>query len=295
MRKAFLASVLMIAAATVFGQVSSKWQAVPVKADGKTNEWARPFDYYDNVTKMMFAVTNDDKNIYLCFESIEPTTHLKMMQAGITVTLNAKGKTKHRASISYPVMDNKGKPITPAGMAPGQRIDRAHGQALFLLTNKTILTEGFATKNGVLDMHDSLGVNAGLRWDSTNKMVYEIVIPLTEFYGAGYTPEELTKDLALTVEVNAMERPNFSPGGKAGDDMVNTSGVAGQNYGGMNSPNGIGAQNGTMGQGGMMGQPGAVGQPNTQMNRPDYPAPMERNVLYEKSTLKEKVTLAKKK
>jgi hypothetical protein len=300
MKKAFLVLMLLGLYAMAFAQVTPKWTSRPVKADGKTNEWQRPFDNYDNTTKLMFSVTFDSKNLYLCFESADPTTHIKVMRAGLTVTLTAKGKEKHRGVITYPALDNKGKPIAPTGLVPGQKIDLAAAHALFVLNNNSINADGFATKNGIVNMNDTLGVHAGIRWDSTNKMVYEVVIPFSEFYGAGFAPEELGKEITMTVEINAMERPNFSPGGSAGDDMINTNGVAGQQYGGMNSPGAMGSQ-GTMGQGGMgqqggmMGQPGAVGQPNTQMNRPDYPTPMERNVLYEKASFKEKFILAKKK
>ena len=297
MRKVFILMALLSISAVAMGQVVAKYTGTPVKADGKTNEWKRPFDYYDNSTKLMFSVTNDDNNLYLCFESSDPSTHLKVMRAGITVELSSKGKVKRRASVTYPELDKKGKPAAPSGLVPGQKIDMAQAHALFVLNSTNLLLDGFATKNGAQPMKDSLGVHAGMRWDSTNKMVYELVIPYNAFYGANFAPEELGKEITLSVSVNAMERPNFSPGGSAGEDMVNTSGLPNQQYGTNNQPGSAGQNSisGPMGQGGMMGQPGAMGQPNTTMNRPDYPPAMERNVLYERSAFKEKFTLAKKK
>lgn len=288
MKKLVSVCILLSIAATTLGQAASKWAAKPVKADGRSAEWVHPFDYYDKETKLTFSITNDEDNLYLCFESSDIGTHLKIKKAGITVTLSGKGKERYQGAITYPVIDKK-NPTQQNGEVPGQKIDLYKANAVFVLTNKNIKASGFATKNGLLSMGDTTGLHTGIRWDSTNKMVYEIAIPFTELFGVGYNPALLNNDINLSVEVSGMEQPNFSPGGKASDDMGTTQGVN-QNYGGpAQQPNGMG--NGSMaGPGG-----GMMGQPNTTMNRPDYPPPMQRDALYEKASFKEKFKPAKKK
>lgn len=63
----------------------SKWQANKIIIDGNDTEWKQPFGLFDNKSRLVFALTNDNKNIYLCFTDNEEMKAEKLMKAGWTL------------------------------------------------------------------------------------------------------------------------------------------------------------------------------------------------------------------
>src|SRR5690349_4096168 len=82
---------------------TSKWVQQPVVADGESNEWQQPLNFYDDKTKLLFAIANDSSNMYFCFESKDPLNQMKLMRAGMKITLTSKGKIKREATIEFPM------------------------------------------------------------------------------------------------------------------------------------------------------------------------------------------------
>src|SRR5437899_1407063 len=59
------------------------WQSVPVKADGNSREWPNPLKYYDRTTKLLYTVSNDLENLYVCVRSGEEPMQMKILRSGI--------------------------------------------------------------------------------------------------------------------------------------------------------------------------------------------------------------------
>src|SRR5690349_1444958 len=100
--------ILLLAGAYVNANAQSdvataKWMQQSVKIDGKLMEWQQPLNFYDDETKLLFDIANDSNNIYLSFESKEEIDQMKLMRAGMKITLSTKGKSKHEASVIYPL------------------------------------------------------------------------------------------------------------------------------------------------------------------------------------------------
>lgn len=97
MIKQFLTSVLLFVSIFSFAQsdiLKSNRIASVIKIDGDASEWHLPLRFYDNSTKLFFDFSNDDNNLYLCFQSKDDAEQMKIMRAGITITLSTKGKGK---------------------------------------------------------------------------------------------------------------------------------------------------------------------------------------------------------
>src|ERR1700759_2430565 len=90
---------------------TAKWMTQPVIIDGQNTEWGQSLNFYDEDTKLSFALGNDSNNIYLCFESESGPNQMKVTRAGMNITLSAKGKTKHEVSIAYPLPQKEQEPI----------------------------------------------------------------------------------------------------------------------------------------------------------------------------------------
>ena len=186
--------------------MKATWVSSPIKADGKPGDWTQPLKYFDDVTKLFFGFANDDKNIYLCFQTSEEANLAKITKAGMKIYLSAKGKSKHKVTISYPL------PVKdePTSQEPSKNNDHKASQAErknnFLVANSMMEVKGFTSRDGVIPINDSSGINAAVNWDEAGKLTYEIAIPFKELFGSDFTKEDLLNDLSLTAEVNALSR-----------------------------------------------------------------------------------------
>ncbi len=219
--------ILLLAGAYVNATAQSdvataKWMQQPVKVDGKLAEWQQPLNFYDSDTKLLFDIANDSNNIYLCFESKEEIDQMKLMRAGMKITLSTKGKSKHEASVMYPLSQsnspqsaaNKAVDTANEPMSEAQRVhDLSSFRAHFLQQHTTMKVQGFATVNGDIPVTDTSGITAAINWDNESNLVYEIAIPKKEFWGADFAAKEALGDITLSVEINGLPRSS-SPGGE---------------------------------------------------------------------------------
>jgi hypothetical protein len=276
MLKLFFTMSLAITAGSVFAQDDAGkavWAATEIKADGNIKEWPQPLHYYDSDTKLFFAFANDDKNIYICLQTNDDVTQAKIMRAGMSVTISAKAGGKHKATIDFPLAKQSAEEEAPAAYGAQKKFDRGDMRNNFLLQHTMMEIKGFTGRDGMVSIHDSSGINAGINWDEQNKMSYEMVIPLSAFYGAGYTEEDLLKEIAVAIEINAMSKQgNGGSGGRSYSGGGGHMGGGGRMGGGQRGGNGAGRDE---------------TDPSSQNNN-------ARASLYEKNKLKAKFTLSKK-
>src|SRR5882757_1216273 len=244
-KKIVTIGLLFIAGNAVAQSDVAKANWAPImKVDGSADEWSQPLRFYDNDSKLFYSFVNDDKNLYLCFETDDEINQAKIMRAGIKVSLSVKGKDKHKVSIDFPIVEKaKDAPAEEKVKVPGQKFDRGDFKTAFLLHHTTMEIKGFATKDGVISTNDSSGINAAINWDATNKFIYEVVIPLKELYGAGYTADDIAKDISLTAEINAVKK------GDDGDKSYSGKGGGGNRMGGGRMGGGGGRMGGGRGGG----------------------------------------------
>jgi hypothetical protein len=258
--------VLMFFSAISFGQdeiARSSWITSPVKIDGKPQEWKLPLRYYDAVTKLFFAFANDDKNLYVCFQAPDEMTQVKIMRAGIEVYLSVKGK--HKVSVTFPLAQQTVPAASQNDNNVQQNQDRKNQRTSFILQSTLMEVKGFQTKNGFIPINDSSGINAAINWDENDKLTYEISIPLKEWFGINYTVADISKDITLDIEINAVK---WHPGG------------GGNGYSGRGRRAGGGGR-------------GMNHERNTNAEEENSSLPGENKWnIFEKSKLKEKFTLA---
>lgn len=301
-----------------FSQTTTQSKRVikPVTVDGSAREWINPFGLYEAKTKLMFAIANNDSSLYLCFQCPDLVNQDKIMKAGMEVSIIRKGKSKLNASVQFPLKKNvKGEKIEDIYVENLGGIDGIKSN--FLLNNYVMLTNGFSKQNGTFPVKESKGILIAMNWDSTNTLVYEMAIPLSELFGNGFAAEELTKELTLGVELFAVQRPAEMD--NANISSLNTNNAASvvngggmQTYGGMGNGTGGGMQN-TGSMGGMnsmngmnsMGGMGMNGYPNNSMagmsgiqnngagwDGSTVPQYQDLSALFERTEMKQKFLLS---
>ncbi|MFT3678802.1 MAG: hypothetical protein QM791_00930 [Ferruginibacter sp.] len=281
MIKGITASLFVLFINTAFAQddaAKSNWATAPVKVDGDSREWVQPFKYYDATTKLFFAFANDDQNLYLCFQVPNEAEQIKIMRAGMEVTITARGKKKIKGTLTYPFLQEND---TLPGEQPGkdEKTGNDHKWQTGIKGDHSkwkgkIKAEGFITANAVMDADNTTGLNIAAAWDSAHKFAYEISIPLKELFGEEFNINDIGKELSLDVVVNAVTKR---------DRPVN-NGNGGRNFSG-----------GRMGGGRRMGGGGGSWQHNRNGENSGPPAnAANSSSMFEKTEMKEDFVLAKK-
>jgi hypothetical protein len=119
--------------------------------DGNVVEWPVEKFITDKETKTRFATDNNDQFLFLALAIPDVPTQKKIMQSGINLYVDIKGKKKESQGIEYPVAGNPGS------------------MRLF----------GFSDSEPVTLSTNSEGtVNIAFAWDSSNVLHIEYNIPL---------------------------------------------------------------------------------------------------------------------
>jgi hypothetical protein len=187
----------------------SRWQGVPVVADGNNNEWKKPFNLYDHLSGLIFTVSNDSSHLYICFTANDERKINKMMKAGWSIAISSKDKNKKfDASLTFPEVEVISADGKADDVMQGVRTDFKRGFDTYKLNVIGVTAQGFVSANGGIALQNNNGINIGLGSDSAQKFVVEIAIPLKELFAANNA--QLNEEISLGVTINGLKKPKYS-------------------------------------------------------------------------------------
>lgn len=245
------------------GISESKWQSKQLSIDGDDNEWSQPHTFFDAQSALMFSVSNDAKNLYLCFSNNDRMKTGKMMKAGWSIELfSSEKKRKFDASIIFP------KSIDP-GIS--MRSDFNAAVQIYKSEIETLKTKGFQTNNLEIKLSNNQEINVAVGADSSEKIVYEIKIPLKELMEENLI--QLNEIITLELTINSLDKPKNSSSQESSRSSFSSGGGGRGGHGGMSG----GSRGG--------GHGGSFNKENTGV--------YDRSGLYEKVSFKQKIKLVK--
>lgn len=195
----------------------SLWQIPSVSVDARSLEYDM-IRLYNSKTKMVFSISNDSTNLYLCFATKDADIQRQIILAGMEVWIDTTKKSKHQIGIKYPLQNGQTMPPPPKPNSYGQKPDSLMFRQYFLLTQKIMDIKGFQNiTNGLSPLETKQGLKIKIGWDSDQTLVYEIQIPLEKWY-KNITQVDSAKIFTLSVNINAVQIPNMNgspmdPGG----------------------------------------------------------------------------------
>jgi hypothetical protein len=221
----------------------ARWKPKEIVIDGNDHEWTKPLNFTDKKSGLMFAIYNDNLNVYLDFSCYDEMKIRRLMSAGWSVELSSKEKKKKfDATINFPAMPKMALGITKSDNRSGQKVDVNLIVKAYLAETPVVLTKGFRSDQLRLKLNDrdnsNERVNIALGSDSLQNLVCEIAIPLKELLDENSF--QLDELLTLNVSVNALERPSFGGGQASMSDGMPESGAGGGRSGGSKSGGGKG-------------------------------------------------------
>jgi len=102
-------------------QAASLRAPADIKIDGKATEWGAQFQAYNTHTDFYYTMANDDKNLYVVIHATDPAIIRRIINGGLTLTVNPSGqkKDKDAMSITYPVFEKNNRFIPNLGGRTG--------------------------------------------------------------------------------------------------------------------------------------------------------------------------------
>ncbi len=238
------------------GDVSSaRLRTEEIIIDGVANEWIKPLNFYDDKTGMNFAICNDQNTLYFVLTCPEERKMRRIMSAGWTLQLTSKDKkNRFKASLAFPAtkinwMGDRGERDPFAKKITANPMISTYQSQI-----TAIEARGFQSDQHELMLNDRKGINLAIGADSLQHVVYEMAIPLKEFFTGGkFQPTEI---ITLNITVNAMKKPQMNSGvnegysdrsgGRSGDgrSMGRGRSGGGMSHGGRSRDFGSGEQGG---------------------------------------------------
>jgi len=223
------------------------------KIDSSSIETLR---FYDPKSKLQYAVTNDNQNLYIVIKATEEQTQYKIIRAGMQLTIGNVSKANPTANIQYPLALGFQKPNSKGAERKSssvpQRPDINSLKLQFKSKYQELHLTGFKPGVGaVLATHNAFGVTFNLDWDTLNTLYYKAIIPFKTFYKDKLDLSDSTKCFDLTFTVNGIAMPSGDGNREMGQGAPET-GMGGRG-GGMSG-------GGRMGGGGMGGGMGGGGR-----------------------------------
>ncbi len=260
-----------------FAQSSSKWQNSPIIIDGDASDWETMPRFFNSDANVQYEIRNDARNLYVILKSTNKATQMQLLQAGFSVKFKLKNQSATKCDITFPApkMGN-----FPAMERPNENKDRlmAKDARPERMMRDSATLDGFMYTNGIIteDNRDTEGICFAKSKGNRDQIVFEIQIPLREFFGNEFSLADITQT-PLQLQVNINELSKGSMNGKGG----NMSGGMHGGMGGGNMGGGHGGPGGGMGggmPGGDMRGGNMEGGPDGEMGeRPNMQGDMDGN------------------
>jgi len=221
----FTAFTLLFAANIIAQNLPNKQQVSfrapsKLKIDGIATEWGNKLQAYNKSTQVFYAISNDDKNLYLIVQAKYEEIISKIIRGGITLVINhsVNKKDPQPVTITYPVL--RGSDMSRVANAIVGKFykqpDTSYKTATVTEINnrlnagsKTIITTGIKNLDSdTLSVYNTDGIKAAAQFDNNMLYNYELAIPIK--YLA--LPDNGIDPFSYQLKVNGLTEPYFTNG-----------------------------------------------------------------------------------
>ena len=264
LRKIMLLSVITLMIESCSKTVyPSAWQDTPVNVDGRLSEWNVPLPYYDESTRLNYAISNDKKNLYVCIRASNEETQTKMLRAGFTLWIDTTGKKNKTIGITYPLPQRMLMNHSAYTSNQQQKGESSFDKQKILSDQKQMLMTGFKNAdNGLSLIGKKDGVTVAVNYDSAGVMTYEASIPFSTFRDADFSNADAIKTWSVGLEEKGLEQGQGkgNHGGGGGGGGMGGGGMGG-GRGGMRGGGGRGGRGGGGGGNRSQGENSSLTEP----------------------------------
>jgi hypothetical protein len=201
-----------------------------VVIDGSSQEWGDSLSYYNPDKKIHYAITNDKTNLYLAVKTKDPIQQSDILNAGITFSVDTKGRKKSAYSTTFPFSSNP----SPVSTKPGQETQEQKQILAGFTKYKKIAVSGFKDiSDDEIGTTNTYAIAVAVNYDPDGSLVYEEAIPLELFHAGDLAKGEWSFNIKLNgIEPHAASTTQTvdvppTPTGRGGGSSSSSSGRGG--------------------------------------------------------------------
>ncbi len=184
-------------------------QAPPanVKIDGDIKEWGDSLHYYNAEEKINFSLANSKDTLYMAIRINDRSQQRRILRAGLTFSIDPKGKKKETYSITFPVSVQGGSLQTAdLHQDEGGDVTQADRDELMrerITSLRGIRVVGFKDIEGdMITTSNTYGFQTAVDYDEKGYLICEAAIPLSFFHDADITKNEWS----FNFKINGLQR-----------------------------------------------------------------------------------------
>ncbi len=222
-----------------------------IRIDGDIKEWGDSLRYYNAEKMINFSVANNKDTLYMAIRVSDRSEQARILRAGITFSIDPKGKKKETFSLTFPLNLDGGTPLSVIRKDDNGDITQQDRDELIrerLTTLRGIKVVGFKDIEGdMITTSNTYGIQMAINYDEKDYLVCEAAIPLKFFHA----DDPAKNEWAFNFKINGIQRKPQNEGNER-----EGSGSRGERGGGM----------GGMGGGGRGGRGGGRGGQRSASN-----------------------------
>lgn len=209
-------AMLFISMAVNAQTIALKNAPANVKIDGNAEEWKGYEESVNDKSKISYIIANDKDNLYLVIKTKDKKKQQNILGAGVTFSIDTKGKKKETFSTTFPNPDMD-------DLSEFEHLDNANFKMRVAATEfMKIRAIGFSTLPQFLGSRkNDQNINAAISYTADGELILEEVIPLKLFNAAA----DEASEWAFNIKVNGLFQ-------RAGMTDPNTGAVASPAAGG---------------------------------------------------------------
>jgi len=212
-----------------------------IAIDGDIKEWGDSLRYYNTEKHINYAIANTKDTLYIAIRVNDRLSQMRILRAGLTISIDTKGKKKETFSVTFPVsVTGSATPMeklhTDDAPADITRQDRDELMRERLTSLRGIKATGFKDlEDEMMTTSNTYGFQTAVNYDQSGYLVCEAAIPLSFFHADNLAANEW----AFNFKINGIQRKPQADGEEGGE----SGGHGGMGGGGMGG-GGMGAGGG---------------------------------------------------
>jgi len=204
--------------------------------DGDTREWGDSLRYYNTEYHINYSLANTGDTLYMALRLNDRRDQIRMLRAGLTLSIDPKGKKKESFSITFP-LNVQGASVLAnvnnddASSEVSQQ-DREELMRERLTTLRGIKVSGFKDiEDEMITTSNTYGIQTAVNYDQNGDLVCEAAIPLIFFHSDPAAKNEWS----FNFKINGIERKTKAENGEheGGESTGGGRGGRGGGMGGM--------------------------------------------------------------
>lgn len=208
-------------------QFSLKLPPKNIVVDGDIKEWNDSLSFYSPEERLNYMLANTKDTLYLAVKVYDRSEITRILNAGLTFTIDPKGKKKEAFTITYPL--NVQESSHPFGHKQDAEDGVTQEDRDELMREKLTNLRGIKVTGFSKDIEDdkittsnTYGIQTAIDYDAAGNLIYEEAIPMKFFHA-----DESGKNLwSFNIKINGVQHPQAGSGENSGE------GGGGRHHGG---------------------------------------------------------------